>query len=268
MRINNKFLGFTLSIIGLLFILNGKIGITGAIIGATNTTSMLSLILGLIFVIVGIVVLVEEQEGGLEKITWDYGKDVGEYQKLKKRLKEMEEFGLVGTDQYTKKGRYLKPSELSILKDTVLKYLPEELKKSNIEISVSGSLSRAKKGVRHEKDIGPKGMKSDEFWLSDIDLDIEGENPFNYIETYWNRAIKAKGQGRGAMEETYKIAHENYLNRRETKMGYMKNAPEWILNMLEELNHHKFAGENRPINIKFYRKNHPEIEKDVIYKRN
>lgn len=110
----NKFLGLSLSVIGLLFLLNAKIEITGAIIGSTNTTSMLSSILGLIFVVVGIAVMTKGEEGGLEKEI--------KLEEIKKNIKNIEEIkknrDIFIEDNYKAYKRYLEkegkiPEELS-----------------------------------------------------------------------------------------------------------------------------------------------------------
>ena len=49
-----RLLGLVSFILGIFLLLNAKIGITGAIIGTAGTSSVFSLILGLVFVIVGI----------------------------------------------------------------------------------------------------------------------------------------------------------------------------------------------------------------------
>ena len=63
-----KFTGLSFFILGIFLLLNAKIGITGAIIGTAETSSIFSLILGLMFMIVGILVFAEEEESGIERI--------------------------------------------------------------------------------------------------------------------------------------------------------------------------------------------------------
>lgn len=85
---NFKLLGLGYFLIGIFLLLNTKLEITGAVIGSSNGTSFFSLILGLLFISLGgMITLVGSEEGGLEKITWDYGKDAKKYQEFKEDLK-------------------------------------------------------------------------------------------------------------------------------------------------------------------------------------
>ncbi len=60
-----KILGLVFSVFGLFLLLNAKIGITGAVIGTAETSSVFSLIVGLVFVFVGVMVFAGKK-GGLE----------------------------------------------------------------------------------------------------------------------------------------------------------------------------------------------------------
>jgi hypothetical protein len=188
--------------------------------------------------------------------------------KLNNRLRDMEEEELVGTDSYIPLGRYLTPLENDVIRDIILKHVPDELKQKGFEIALGGSLSSLKKGHRHNKERykswGIKNMLSDQFYLSDVDVGIIGKLPFDYIDANWNEVVKH--DGRNPDEETYRVVDKEFLNEREKKYGYMNSAPKWVKEMLEDLSKFKFAGESRPVNIKFYKKD-PGVEKEVIYKR-
>lgn len=68
-KIPIKYLSYFLFIIGLFFLINPNINITGAVIGSElNIQLTFSLILGLVFVILGIIIFVEAKEDRLEKI--------------------------------------------------------------------------------------------------------------------------------------------------------------------------------------------------------
>jgi hypothetical protein len=63
-----KVLGLGYFILGIFLLLNAKIGITGAVIGTSTISSAISLILGLVFMIVGMVVLAGGKESEIERI--------------------------------------------------------------------------------------------------------------------------------------------------------------------------------------------------------
>ena len=63
-----KLLGKLFFILGIFLVINAEAGITGAVIGTANSTSLLSLILGLIFLIGGMGIMAGSEEGGLEEI--------------------------------------------------------------------------------------------------------------------------------------------------------------------------------------------------------
>jgi hypothetical protein len=101
-----KLLGIGFFILGIFLLLNAKIGITGAVIGTSTISSAISLILGLVFVIVGMGVFAGGEEGGLEeRVTSpllldtcylkEIVKDKNEYKKLKDILSGKKQYPYV-----------------------------------------------------------------------------------------------------------------------------------------------------------------------------
>jgi len=297
---NLKIIGASLILLGLsIFFLKPLSGITGFTISEniSQVAGIWIYALGLCMMILGIEIFIA---GGLEKSTRDeivrlglntlrkkrgwesyadseeeesaklqslkFARDsesAADYENLKGRLQIMEENSLIGVDKDTPSGVYLSPRELLFIKTTILKYLPKELAEKNVVIGVGGSLSRKKKGKRHTE--GKYGDNSDEFYLSDVDIGIEGIIPFEYINHHWTQAIKRSGEGRGAGEETLKIS--SHLTERERRENYMAFAPEWIRAMIYELNEHEYANKKRPVNLKFYKNMQDQIPQDIIYVR-
>jgi len=80
-----RFLSLAFFLIGILFLLNSKISITGAVIGLPDISSGISSILGIVFILVSVVLLaVNKNLEGLLGIH-DYENDA-DYQELKKNL--------------------------------------------------------------------------------------------------------------------------------------------------------------------------------------
>jgi|SRR3989344_3215974 len=268
-------LGIGLIFMGLFLILTGNI-ITGAVIG-TSPENYLSLI-GVVIFITGIFLILVS---GLEKrVEASFGQeheeahDYANYQRLKNRLSEMRAQKLRGTEPVKVPiGRYLSRHEEKKIYDIIWKNLPEEIKNSeDLEMSISGSLSIAREGKRKpgKYDI-PEQLSSDQFYLSDVDVSIAGQKAFDYIESKWGSAVIRGGGRRGGGKlrntATYKITNEEYLNKKERESGYMAEAPDWIKDMIRELSQHKFAGEKRPVNIKFFkeRESLEESPRDILY---
>jgi len=92
-----RLLGAVLVLVGIVLIINSQVGLTGAVIGAGEIGSWISLVLGLVLLGGGVVVLMakerEPKVGGLEKKT----------EKLKAQIKQELKSGKVGTYDHLKK---------------------------------------------------------------------------------------------------------------------------------------------------------------------
>ncbi len=193
---------------------------------------------------------------------------------LRRRLKYMQEQELPGADpSKIPIGRYLSRKEENKIRKTILRYLPPSLSNKDIEVSISGSLSRVKKGKRKptKTDGGSswaiEDMESDQFYISDVDVNMAGRNIFDYIKSKWPVAILDSGALRD--KASYKVTSDEFIDSRSANKGYMQNSPEWIKKMLKELSRYEFAGEKRPINIKFF--NDLSLiqgtDRDILYKK-
>ena len=270
--------GIGLIFVSLFIILTGGV-ITGAVIGF-QPQNYLGLF-GLLIFVVGIFLIVierlEDKLGRRSYETHQQAHNAANYQRLKDRLLEMQRLKIQGVSPETPTGRYLSENEEQNIYNIIWQNLPDEIKKSkDLEISISGSLSRHKER-RGKRQAGKfeieEPLESDQFYLSDVDISIAGRNAFDYIESKWGSAVikggNKKGQG-GQLKDiaTYKISNQEYLNRRENELGYMQEAPSWMKNILRGLSQYHFAGEKRPVNIKFF-KNQETIRdkpRDILYK--
>jgi len=201
-----------------------------------------------------------------------------DYQRLVKRLSHMEEVDHLTSDStypkmfdylprsvkrgaiklfnYVKRkptGVMLKESEANIIKNVLGKKLPSELKEEDACICIHGSLSPHQGGERTNKFGEAEPLKSDQFYVSDVDIAIIGEKAFNYIDqTTHGEAIRPDGELKH--NATFRFSLNKYLTKRERKQRQGYDMPSWIHGVLEELNKRKFAGRrHRPINIIFYR---------------
>jgi|SRR3989338_1138333 len=201
-----------------------------------------------------------------------------EYDKLKTRLKAMEEQELESSyntypayyDKFPKFirrfliKRHLKKSvktvgvklsndEVNIIKQTIVSRIPKALLKTKLAIYVHGSLAPKQKGIRTSKFGEEEPLLSDQFYISDIDIGILGEDIFTYIDDITN-GIAIRKDGKLRDQATFRFCLNSFLTRREKGRGYNNLAPEWIKKVLEELDKKKFAGRyHRPINIIFYK---------------
>lgn len=184
----------------------------------------------------------------------------------KQRLKHMVDNNLEGTGPDEPQGKYLPRREENKIGKKIFRYVPPSLGDSIDEISIHGSTSRAKKGKRMEK-FGLKDMKSDEFYVSDVDIDIYGEKMFEYIDGNWPRAVKT--DGRNKFNETFRITIPNNMLDRDKKRGYMPLAPPWIKKLITDLSSGEYAGRERPVVLKFHRRFNKgdDEDRDIIYKK-
>lgn len=112
------FLSLGYFLIGIFLLLNTKLGITGAVIGTANITSMLSLVLGLVFILIGVGLVFVEEEGGLEE------KIVEENSNLNRKIE-------IETDRLIEKFKEAKsPSEKKYISKLLSAYLVAPLRKS------------------------------------------------------------------------------------------------------------------------------------------
>lgn len=283
-------LGYFLILMGLYIIITGRV-ITGAVIGfqPQNYLSLLGVLVFIIGVFLVLAVGLEERVRAepllLQAETNEEDNSahsVINYEKLKFRLKYMQDNKLKGVNpDKVPIGRYLSESEEQKIKEILLKYLPDEIKEKDVEISISGSLSQREKGKRMHGKLGiDEKLSSDQFYLSDVDINIAGNIPFDYIESKWATVIMRQGRkkskrggttkttGKLADKASYRITTDD-LNKREKQVGYMREAPEWAKRMLKELSAYSFAGEKRPVNVKFFKGKEVMNPKprDILYYR-
>ena len=256
-------LGIFLFLIGIILIVSSQTGITGNVI--SETASAFGNIFGLVFVVVGILLMGESLENIVDHRE---ASTPQAREKLRERLKDMQNKNLPGFIESKPEGRSLSYNEINDVKDTILKYIPKELVSNNsVEISLTGSLSSRKKGKRKGYRWGQRDIPSDKFYLSDVDINIVGKDPFDYVKANWDDAIMI-GRGKKSGRETYNLTTNKYLKNEDLNRGYMKNAPHWIKDMLYELADKNLAGEKRPISIKFYKNRRAagNVKRDVLYK--
>lgn len=262
-------LGFGFIVIGLYIAITARV-FTGAVVGFTpqNYISLLGVgifIAGVVLILgTGLEKKVSGEKVGRElseeeRAVHEPARSIFNYELLKKRLREIEAQKLPGSRPGIPEGRCLTRSEEWKIYDVIWKYLPDDLKRSkDLEISITGSLSIAGEGRRKPGKYGISNqLPSDMTYLSDVDIQIAGKPIFDYIEAKWGSAvIRGGGKGRGGVLKnvaTYKVTDEKYLNRRERETGYMAEAPAWIKKIVDELGRIKFVGEERPVNIKFFK---------------
>jgi hypothetical protein len=261
-----KLIGFGYLLLGIIIWLFSFSGITGFVVyGDANLN--LGWFLGVVFFIVGVVVLMagRKKKSELEKIIRSEAHNQSHYQMLKKRLKYMQDYELEGIDpKDANEGVNLSRREMRRIKKIILKHLPKKLKPHIDEISISGSLSRVAGGERYKK-FGIEGLKSDFSYLSDIDVSIYSKDLLDYLDLNWHEVIKNSGKGKNV--ETLRIVDDSHLNRRERhRLPYMNVAPEWIRDMVEEINSYKYCGKIRPVNIKVYKTDETGFERNVLYR--
>jgi len=168
--------GIGLIFFGMIIILTSKV-ITGAVIGF-RPSNFLGLFGFLVFVMGIFLVLTQNLESRLEvpglskdkigKLEVDSSAhSVINYIKLNNRLKDMESKGLRGVSSDMIAGRFLTHEEELKIYKTVINNLPDDVRESDdLEISITGSLSRNKEGKRDSGKYGIEGHTySDQFNL-------------------------------------------------------------------------------------------------------
>lgn len=267
--------GLVLMIAGIALILNSAFHITGFVI-AENVDQNTSLLLGLILFIGGIFLFETTLE---EKTGYDEKHNAVSYQKLKDRLRYMQDRGVRGfaPGKEPESGRYLTKREESDLKEKILRHVP---KKYEIEeISIPGSLSITKSGKRtalnkligKSSELTPTEYKgeilpSDSFYLSDLDVGILSPELFGYLKKAWPESIASTGMFKD--RATVNISTKNLVEKLP-EMKFMRTAPKWVRSLLRDIaKNYKFVGEKRPVDIRILR-DIPEGEnsqRDIIYR--
>lgn len=174
------------------------------------------------------------------------------YRRLVHRLGAMEKDKSIGTNSGEPTGVYLKTEEAKELNQEVRKYFPHDFLEGKDSVVIGGSLSPEKKGVRQPKFGMKDSLKSDELYVSDVDVSIYSPKLFKHLNAVWPEVIKKSGDGRGNGEETYRIIDSSFLTGREGKMGYMANAPSWVDPLVKDMASKEILGRKRPVNIKVY----------------